>query len=346
MGFKDLFSKLRRKKRQAKSFDAIESDKSDLDRIGSEEIPLKLAQKSPSVEVEKDSLQLGIAAGYTGRSLKSIESSLGRIESQMPSRDWLISYFNGQSPKLLELFKKHEENAQKRFEAIQGNLNSLQTLAGTAPAPVKSEMLKQISSIESQLPLTSRMKEVLQVVKESKEISYSDLASRLDISISALRGLLSNTIKRSKLIERFDKRRRGWVRYIGNQIDLNRYESLESDNNFAEYTLRDQFEALAEKEGFTILRRMINTSPDFIIKKDDRVIGVELKMIANTSSLEKAVGQLIFAKKHYKLQDTWLIFPSQTKPFSSQWLNIFKSSDIKVFILENEKLFEINATNQ
>ena len=44
-------------------------------------------------EIEKDSLQLGFAAGYTGRSIHDIHKSLERIETMMPSREWILFHF-------------------------------------------------------------------------------------------------------------------------------------------------------------------------------------------------------------------------------------------------------------
>lgn len=227
MGIKDLFSKLRRKKRQPNGFDAIESDSIAAESIESleqrskspeeiKEIEEKTATiETPSaIEVQKDSLQLGVAAGYTGRSIKQIESSLSRIETQMPTRDWLLSQFEDRTPELINSFEKHEKNEQKRFEAMQNILLSLQKTAEKAPEPIKTEISKQITAIERQLPLTPKMKRLFQIVKEAKEISYDGLHIKLGITTSALRGLLSNMAKRTGQIERFEKDGKGWVRHI------------------------------------------------------------------------------------------------------------------------------------
>ena len=47
----------------------------------------------------------------------------------------------------------------------------------------------------------------------SNEISYEDLAKELGISISALRGLLTLTLRRTSNIERVRKNGKGWVKY-------------------------------------------------------------------------------------------------------------------------------------
>ncbi|MFQ6120579.1 MAG: hypothetical protein ACE5KE_11945, partial [Methanosarcinales archaeon] len=108
MGISDFLSKIFRKKRQVEGIQASQIAANDLKRTKSEKdfdkVSLESGQSSPVLEVQKDSLQLGIAAGYTGRSLKGIESSLNRIEAQMPTKDWFISYFGDQTPKLADLF--------------------------------------------------------------------------------------------------------------------------------------------------------------------------------------------------------------------------------------------------
>jgi hypothetical protein len=165
------------------------------------------------VALEKESLQLGVAAGYTGRSIKEIESSLSRIESNMITKDWFSLQFPNKAD-LSTLFNKLDENEQKRFEAIQSLLLSLQKTTVKVPEPIKTELITQIKEIEKQLPLSPKMEALLLVVKEFKEISYADLASKLGVSISALRGLLTNTVRRTNKIQRFSKQGKGWVKYV------------------------------------------------------------------------------------------------------------------------------------
>jgi len=341
MPLKDLLLRIFGKKRQAEGIEATQIASYDLKRIEAEK-PLEISQVSPTVELQKDSLQLGIAAGYTGRSLREIESSLIRIESQMSSKDWFLTQFEDRTPELINLFKIHEENAQRRFESIQNILISLQKSAVNAPEPLKAELIQKISSIERQLPLTSKMKELLQIVNQYNEISYDELASKLNISVSALRGLLANVMKRTNEIERFDKNRKGWARYVG-KGDLKRIKSLESDDNgnFGELLLRDKFEKIAEKQGFKILMRLFKTSPDFIIEKDGKGIGVELKSIISASSLEKAVGQLLFAKTYYNLQEIWLVIPP-VQTFPENWLDVFRYQGIKILILDDDNFINIS----
>lgn len=195
-------------------------------QIATSEIQPETLQ-SETLELEKESLQLGIAAGYTGRTLKEIEASLNRIETQMVSKDWFLSKF--EIPLLTvneikEILKQHDENMSKRFQIIQNSIESLKRTAEISPEPIKTEIMTQIEKIESQLPLTPKMEEVLAIIKECGEISYKDLAQRLGWKdTSGLRGLLSNMTKRTDEIERFKKDGQGWVRY--------RFKALQSASN-------------------------------------------------------------------------------------------------------------------
>lgn len=168
--------------------------------------------------LQKDSFQLGLAAGYTGRSIKEIESALVRIESQMVTRDWFKNEFEDQTPEIAELLKiirdsieKHDSDAQKRFDTINTALERLQVKAITMPEPLREDLLKDIDMIRSQIPLSSKMEDLVGIVKSSREISYEELSQRLSITVSALRGLLSNTMKRTGDIDRERRNGKGWV---------------------------------------------------------------------------------------------------------------------------------------
>jgi type I site-specific restriction endonuclease len=171
------------------------------------------------VEIEESSFKLGVASGYTGRSIRNIEDALNRIESQMVTRDWFNVEFEDRTPELMGEMSKlhdelqiHDENEQKRFEIIQNILEKMKNIANNAPNEVKLSLLDQIRAVESQLPLTKKMEELISNVKAAGQISYDDLATKLNISVSALRGLLSNTTQRTNRIERFMIDGKGWVR--------------------------------------------------------------------------------------------------------------------------------------
>lgn len=173
-------------------------------------------------EVQKESFQLGLAAGYTGRSIRNIEDSLNRIESNMVTKDWFKTEFQDLTPQLLESVEsiktslhEHDSNILKRFDSIQEVLDNMQLLAKDAPKPLKEDLFREIKTIQQQIPLSPKMLELVSIVKDVKEISYEDLAKRLNVQISALRGLLSNTLKRTPDIERYTVGNKGWVKYKG-----------------------------------------------------------------------------------------------------------------------------------
>jgi|YelNatPaOPRAMG01_1025707.scaffolds.fasta_scaffold01189_15 hypothetical protein len=220
-----IFGKNALSERSNSASEALQSDLKALEqRFEAESSKENLTTSPQSIELEKDSLQLGIAAGYTGRSLKNIESSLVRIESQMITRDWFDLQFRQDMMDLINILRQHEEKEQLRFEAIQNSLNTIRNIASSLPKSTKSKLYEQISNIESNLPLTTRMKEIIRILEETREISYEDLANKLQIGVSSLRGLLTSMAKRTNKIERFEKDGKGWVRII-NSIDLNRSQS-------------------------------------------------------------------------------------------------------------------------
>jgi type I site-specific restriction endonuclease len=170
-------------------------------------------------EIDESSFKLGVASGYTGHSIRNIEGALNRIESQMVTRDWFNVQFEDKTPELLQEIEKlhqellfHEKNEEKRFEIIQNILEKMKNIANIAPTDIKFNLLDQIKAVESQLPLTKKMEELISAAKASGQLSYEDLASKLNITVSALRGLLSTTIQRTNKIERFMVEGKGWVR--------------------------------------------------------------------------------------------------------------------------------------
>jgi hypothetical protein len=184
------------------------------------EAPAESAELSRPLELQKDSLQLGIAAGYTGKFIREIERSLGRIESQMVSKDWFTSSFEDRTPELIEILdniktvvQEHDINVSQRFKALESALNRIQSIAAKSPEPIKQELMKEVEIISSTLPLTSKMKELVSSVKETGKLSYDELCTKLNITRSSLRGLLANTMKRTNEIERFSVGGKGWVRY-------------------------------------------------------------------------------------------------------------------------------------
>lgn len=181
------------------------------------------AKRQPTIELQKDSLELGMAAGYAGRSLKEIESSMNRIETMMASKEWFIDQFGPQLQAIYDSIRVHDGNTAKKLEMIEFLIQSLENTAKKAPEPLKTELLEQIETLESQvLTPTRKMQKLAEVVKTHGEISYTDLAKELGISESALRGLLSNTVRRISSITRFSVDGKGFVKHVGGEkTDLN-----------------------------------------------------------------------------------------------------------------------------
>lgn len=177
-----------------------------------------ISDTNQQIQFEKDSFQLGIAAGYTGRAIKEIESSLIRIESQMTTKDWFLSQFNNKMSELIELIKLHEQNEMERFKALQSASFSTQKFS-----EYHTNELKMDFQTNQKMPLTGKMLKLIEIVKSNGEISYEELAKQLNLkSVSGLRGLLSNLVKRTGEIERIEKDGKGWVRYIAsNHLDSN-----------------------------------------------------------------------------------------------------------------------------
>jgi len=167
--------------------------------------PQELSEPSPTtIQLEKESLQLGVAAGYTGRFIRDIESSLSRMEAQMVTKDWFAL-------KLDEAIKSHEKVIESRFQGIEATLSSLIRYFGSLPPETRLETLCETLK---EMQLTNRMKYLINIVKDTKEVSYTELARRLNISEDALRGLLSRIVRRTNQIQRFERENKGWVRFI------------------------------------------------------------------------------------------------------------------------------------
>ncbi len=158
-------------------------------------------------EIERDSYQLGLAAGYTGRSIKEIEASLTRIEAQMVTKDW---------------FEIKLQQIDRRIEDIE---KALGIIKGAAPGIEQQKL-----AITKRMPLTRRMEDVLKGIKEAGEISFADLALKMNMDVSDLRSLLSIMTKRTNAVERFRIHRVGWVKYVG-EPDAIDSSALNQQNN-------------------------------------------------------------------------------------------------------------------
>jgi predicted transcriptional regulator len=207
---------------------SIESPKSTI--ISSEK------EEKPIISIDKESLKVGMAAGYISRSLISIEDGIERIEISMPSKEWItmnilpkIEQVQQAIYNIREILMDHERNEEKRFEVLLEAINKLKTMAPSLPEPIKTEILSTVASLKS-ATLTPKMQQILDILKERREISYQELAEKLGITTDGLRGILSRMVKVCDEIERFEKDGKGWIRIKSIQSDLNRSESLDQSS--------------------------------------------------------------------------------------------------------------------
>jgi len=207
---------------------SIESPKSTI--ISSEK------EEKPTISIDKESLKVGMAAGYISRSLISIEDGIERIENSMPSKEWItmnlvpkIEQVQQAIYNVREILMEHERNEEKRFEVLLEAINKLKTMAPSLPEPIKTEILSTAASLKS-AALTPKMQQILDILKERREISYQELAEKLGITTDGLRGILSRMVKVCDEIERFEKDGKGWIRIKSIHSNLNRSESLDQSS--------------------------------------------------------------------------------------------------------------------
>ena len=72
----------------------------------------KKSSDNEDITLQKDSLGVGIAAGYATHSLRTIEASIDRLETLVVTKEWLTSNFNN-------LIADHDSNEQNRFENLR-----------------------------------------------------------------------------------------------------------------------------------------------------------------------------------------------------------------------------------
>ncbi|MFZ8830358.1 MAG: winged helix-turn-helix transcriptional regulator, partial [Candidatus Aenigmatarchaeota archaeon] len=193
-------------------------------------------EEKSTISIDKESLKVGMAAGYISRSLISIEDGIERIEISMPSKEWItmnilpkIEQVQQAIYNIKEILMDHERNEEKRFEVLLEAINKLKTIAPSLPEPIKTEILSTVASLKS-ATLTPKMQQILDILKEKREISYQELAEKLGITTDGLRGILSRMVKVCDEIERFEKDGRGWIRIKSIRSDLNRSESLDQSS--------------------------------------------------------------------------------------------------------------------
>lgn len=218
MGFRSTIMRLLHREQPAtQRFEALRSDAEALQSVQN----TQQLEQPESLEIQKDSLQLGLAAGYTGHSIRNIETALNRMELQMATKDWVTANFQGTLDVLVNMEKtnqEHMKNMRERLEYIENLMKTLEDNLIFHRARNKDQM-------------TAKMRDALHIIELSGEISYDDLAARLNVTVSSLRGLLSVIARRTDKVKRFEKDNKGWVSFVMNS-DSKRFESespVESD---------------------------------------------------------------------------------------------------------------------
>ena len=192
----------------------------------------QINQSINDIRLQKDSLELGLAAGYAGHSLKFLETAMERLESSVITKQWAEVY-------LLPLLKSIDSNEQRRFETLLSVLNYLKGTSFKAPKNIQLALQKPIQEIEKEISespkLTPQTKKLFSVLEEVGEISYTDLYKRMGMeSEDGLRGFLSVVDQKTGMIERFEKEgsRKKWVRLKKAQNEAISNQSLNQSDMF------------------------------------------------------------------------------------------------------------------
>lgn len=114
----------------------------------------------------------------------------------MVTKDWLLNEIGK--------IDRRIEDIERALGIIRGSLPSMEQKGPDA-------------SIVKRMPLTQRMEELLEIVKAAGQISFADLALKMNLDISDIRSMLSIMTKRTDMIERYRFHRTGWVKYIGDK---------------------------------------------------------------------------------------------------------------------------------
>lgn len=119
-----------------------------------------------------------------------------------------------------------------------------------------------------------------------------------------------------------------------------------------EVELQEKFKSIIQSQGFSIVHKFIQTSPDLIIEKEGRKIGVELKGSRNTTVFASALGQLLYSKFKYNLDELWLVLAKQPSSFSRDWIELLQKHNISIFFFSSDKFvkftlesFRVNRKN-
>lgn len=204
-------------------YQAIQSDQKSIQSESTQTtqaLPSTTANLTTLLEEKERELPTGIIIGYTSKTLKNIEDGILRLEKSLPDKEWLKGELNEYFTKVIESLKialkaidEHESRSNLRYESIESALNRIEEIASSLKeSSQKEQIIKEVAEIRRNIPLSPRMQEILEMLKEKKEMSYEEIAQSIGISVSALRGLLSEMCRRTDMVERFEKDGKGWLR--------------------------------------------------------------------------------------------------------------------------------------
>ncbi len=117
---------------------------------------------------------------------------------------------------------------------------------------------------------------------------------------------------------------------------INYLEYLKKGVWMKEFQLQEKFKKFIEDKGFKVIREFCNKPPDLIIERNGKKIAVEIKTLTNSSKFSTALGQLIFAKIHHKVDELWLVLPDRPSVFSREWVEVFLKLGIVIFCLDRD----------
>lgn len=161
---------------------------------------------------EKESLRIGITAGFITKSIKNIEDLLNKIETKALSVDIFKEILDQRVNKIIEEIKIHELKEQRRTEKIIEFLDFLTTFSKNLPLSYRHKLEHQVEKVQKELKLTPQMEKIVEFVKSKGEASYDEISQAFNISSSYVRGIISLAISRGAPLERFIKENKGWVR--------------------------------------------------------------------------------------------------------------------------------------
>ncbi len=99
----------------------------------------------------------------------------------------------------------------------------------------------------------------------------------------------------------------------------------------------------AESVGFRIIKDSHTLSPDMVVEMDGKKIGIELKHEIVSGAIAAGIGQLLFGKVAFGLDELWLVFPKRhyTHTLSITWFKTLEYVGIIPYLLDESGFVRI-----